>query len=202
MYRTFYEKIAKGDISLKETQMNDQKLRWDIQSTKEVLKTPIFTLKLQTEKAAVGIDGDYYAFDAPEWIVVIPVLGDNFVMVRQWRHAMQGITTEFPGGIGDPGEDPLRTATRELLEETGYQAGKMTHIGTCNPNPALFHNQIHFYLAEELTDTGSRHLDDDEVLTGTLVPIKEANSLFASGEFQNAFMGVALMLYNRHIGKL
>jgi len=187
---------------LKETHRSDKDLRWNIENTKEVLQTPIFTLKLQTEKAAVGIGGDYYAFDAPEWIVVLPVLGDDFVMVRQWRHAMQGITTEFPGGIGDPGEDPLRTATRELLEETGYKAGKMTHIGTCNPNPALFHNQIHFYLAEELTDTGMRHLDDDEVLTGTLVPIKEAVSRFASGEFQNAFMGVALMLYNRHIGKL
>ncbi|MCR4706185.1 MAG: NUDIX hydrolase [Lachnospiraceae bacterium] len=182
--------------------MNDRDLRWNIERTREVLKTPIFTLNLQTEKAAVGIDGDYYAFEAPEWIVVLPVIDDNFVMVRQWRHAMQGITTEFPGGIGDPGEDPLRTATRELLEETGYRAGKMTHIGTCNPNPALFHNQIHFYLAEDLTDTGSRHLDADEVLTGTLVPIRDAIAHFASDEYQNAFMGVALMLYNRHIGKL
>lgn len=178
--------------------MQKQDLTWKINGRKEILQTPIFTVHAQNETAACGINGEYIAIDAPVWIAVVPVIDNDFVLVRQWRHAMNGLTVEFPGGLGDPGEEPKESALRELEEETGFKAGKMTHLGTCSPNPALFSNEIHFYLAEDLQQTGKQHLDADEVLSYERVPIQDVIDSFCSGEYVNAFMGVALMLYQRY----
>ncbi len=175
----------------------DDRLRWTTTEKREILSTPVFDVYRQHEISATGIEGDYIAVDAPHWVVVIPKLDDKFIMVRQWRHAAGEISIEFPGGVGEPGEDPEISATRELEEETGYRAHKMTHLGTFGPNPALFSNQIHFYLAEELEDTGKQNLDADEVLEFLQVPVDEVIDMCGRGEFSHVFMAAALGMYIR-----
>ena len=87
---------------------------------------------------------------------------------------------------------------RELKEETGFEAGQLTHLGTVSPNPALFKNQFHVFLAEELTQTGTQSLDSDELLTYELMPTDEVIHNYGKGEFAHALMGTALMLYLQH----
>ena len=178
---------------------DDRELVWDLISERTAFHTPVFDVISQKERAADGTEGDYVAMQAPDWIVTIPVLGEDFIMVRQWRHALKALTTEFPGGVSEPGEAPEKAARRELLEETGYLAGRMTLLGTCSPNPALFKNRVHFYLAEELTDTREQHLDADEFLHSGKVPIQQVRKEFCTGEYLHAFMGTAIALYERHL---
>ena len=117
------------------------------------------------------------------------------MLVRQWRHSAECLSLEFPGGVVDGGEDAATAARRELKEETGFEAGKLTHLGTVSPNPALFKNQFHVYLAEELRQTGTQSLDSDELLTYELMPTDEVIRGYGKGEFAHALMGTALMLY-------
>ena len=177
--------------------MSDEELKWSVGETRRLLHTPVFDVFEQDEQAAAGQAGTYVAMRAPDWVMVIPVLGDQFVLVRQWRHAARRLTTEFPGGVRDGEEDPAETAARELLEETGFRAGKLTKLGACSPNPALFSNTFHCYLAEDLTPTGKQHLDDDELLSYELRPVSEVVSAFGSPEFSHALMGTALVFYLR-----
>ncbi|MBQ7599454.1 MAG: NUDIX hydrolase [Clostridia bacterium] len=180
--------------------MEDSSLKWDTLKKEKALHTPVFDVFMQHERSADGTEGDYVAMTAPEWVVIVPVYRDQFVMVRQWRHGEDRITVEFPGGVGEKGEDPAVSAERELLEETGFMAGRITELGVCSPNPALFKNHFHVFLAEDLVPTGEQHLDDDEFLNCMLMPREHVISSFGSGEFTHAFTGTALAFYMRHIG--
>lgn len=175
--------------------MNDESLKWKVLKSEPLLHTPVFDVLAQEEVSASGLTGTYVGMKAPDWVMVIPVLGEDFLLVRQWRHAARCLTTEFPGGVRDGDEDPAETAGRELLEETGFRAGKLTKLGACSPNPALFSNTFHCYLAEDLVPTGVQHLDADEVLTYERRPIREVLASFGSPEFSHALMGTALAFY-------
>lgn len=178
--------------------MTENDLRWKTENSRMLLHTPIFDVLEQHEVAATGIEGDYVAMDAPDWVMVAAEYQGAFVLVRQWRHAVEKLSLEFPGGVADDAEDPAETARRELWEETGFKAGKLTYLGSVNPNPALFKNRFHVYLAEELQPTGEQKLDEDELLTYELMPVDEVIAAYGAGEFNHALMGTALMLYLRH----
>ena len=95
----------------------------------------------------------------------------------------------------DANEDPAETARRELLEETGFRVGRLTKLGAVNPNPALFKNTFHVYLAEELEPSGTQSLDPDELLTWETRPVPEVLNAWGSPEFCHGLMGTALAFY-------
>lgn len=186
----------KGLIILKKTD-----LTWKVSETTPLLHTRVFDVESRKSESASGIKGDFVALSAPDWVLTIPVIGDCFVMVRQWRHGLGAITTEFPGGMSDGSEAPETTAARELLEETGIRAGKVTLLATLNPNPALFSNRVSFCLCEDLEETFKLSPDPDELIEYELVPKETVLERFGTGEYVHAFTGTALALYLRHEGK-
>ncbi len=175
--------------------MDNEKLKWEITGRRKLLHTPVFDVIEQAEISATGIKGDYIAMEAHDWAMVIPELDGDFLMVRQWRHSSESMTLEFPGGVVDRGEEPAEASRRELLEETGFEAGELKHLGTCYPNPALFKNRFHVFLARDLVATGKQALDDDELLTYERVPIDEVVRGYGKGELTHALMGTALAFY-------
>ena len=179
--------------------MRDQELKWTVTEKKTLLKTPVLDVLQQTEVSGTGLEGEFIAMDASDWAMVVPVYNNSFVTVRQWRHAEERITVEFPGGIIDPGEEPAQAAARELLEETGFRAGRMELLGVCSPNPALFKNHLHVFLAEDLTATGQQHLDEDELLNYELIPVREVIDAFGNSEWTHAYTGTALAFYLRRM---
>ena len=176
----------------------DERLKWETKSTKTILSTVVFDVTEQKNRATDGTEGNYIVMNASDWVIVIPKLGENFLMVKQWRHGEKALNIEFPGGVMDKGETPEQSALRELEEETGYKAGKLTKLGVANPNPALFSNHAHFFLAEDLTPTGLQHLDDDEFINYLELPIKTVIQAAGTKEFSHALMGTALALYFKH----
>lgn len=178
--------------------MNDEKLKWETKGEEELLSTRVFRVIKRRELSPTGVIGDYIALDGPDCVVVIPETEGAFVTVRQWRHGSGTLTVEFPGGVVDRGEEPETAARRELEEETGCIPGKLTFLGECSPNPALFTSRLYFYLAEELTPTGATHPDPDELIETALVPTEEFIASFGNAEVTHAFTGTALTLYLRH----
>ena len=176
----------------------DDRLKWETKSIKTILSTVVFDVTEQHNRASDGTEGNYIVMNAPDWVIVIPKLGENFLMVKPWRHGEKALSIEFPGGVIDKGEKPEAAALRELEEETGYKVGKLTKLGIANPNPALFSNHVHFFLAESLTPTGTQHLDSDEFINYLELPIKTVIQAIGTKEFSHALMGTALALYFKH----
>ncbi|MCR5724244.1 MAG: NUDIX hydrolase [Treponema sp.] len=181
------------------TQQNtDSALLWTQGKAETLLTTPVLTVTQVPATSSDGLHGDYIVMDAKDWCIVIPDTGRSFLLVKQWRHGERALSIEFPGGVIEKGEEPEKAAARELLEETGCKAGKLTHLGTMNPNPALMSNHIHVFLAEELTDTGCQNLDKDEYVTFFERDKKEVLRNMGSKEYPHALMSAALMLYMQH----
>lgn len=176
----------------------NESLEWTALSKKEILQTPVFKVNEILSRSPQGTTGRFVSIDAADWAAVIPVVGQDFLMVRQWRHSYNGLSLEFPGGVVDPGETPEQGAARELLEETGCKAGTLVHLGTMSPNPALFSNRFHVFLAKDLTKAGEQKLDADEFLNCERVPQKEVFEKMGGPECPHALMAAALALYRQY----
>ena len=178
----------------------DDKLKWTEGEPKELLKTVVCKVTSRHNTSYDGTEGDYIIMEAPDWVIVIPEKDDNFLMVKQWRHGESALSVEFPGGVIDKGEKPEQAARRELEEETGCRAGKLIKLGPVNPNPALFSNHVHFYLAQELSATGKQHLDEDEFINCMELSKEEVLNGMGTEAFPHAIMGMALSLYIKFNG--
>lgn len=177
----------------------DKDLIWTEKEKTELLKTPVFTVTQQKSLGPNGKIGTYIVNEARDWGVVIPSYEDCFLMVKQWRHGEKSLSIEFPGGVIESGEKPEDGVKRELLEETGAIAKKLTHLGTMNPNPALFANHFHVFLAEDLSFTGKQKLDEDEFVKFLKIPKTEVIKKMGTKEYPHALMASALGLYLAHI---
>lgn len=119
---------------------------------------------------------------------VLPLLGDRgdadpeVLLIRQYRYASGGYMYEVPAGRPDaPGEDWEVCARRELEEETGMVAGRMTRLTGIHTTPGFTDEFIHLFLAEDLAE-GSTAFDHDEFIEQARMPLSAALRLVESGE--------------------
>ena len=174
-------------------------LIWKEESRKTEYSCPIFSVSRRVCRSPENKLKVFTVIDTTDWAIVIPVLetqqGKEFVMVRQWRPGAGELSLEFPGGVFDKGENSVEAALRELKEETGYTAGKITPLGTFNPNPAIMSNQVHFFLAENLINPEALKLDEDEHINVEIVAWKDLIKGMGRPPYIHALMGTALALY-------
>ena len=133
----------------------------------------------------------------PGAVVVIPLLDDGRVLLeRQYRYPVAQVMTEFPAGTLDPGEEPLRCAQRELLEETGYTARQWAHAGAMHLAIAYSTEIIHIFFARGL-QAGERQLDAGEFLDVYSAPAAELLEACRKGQVTDAkTLSCALWLQN------
>ena len=120
----------------------------------------------------------------------------SVLMERQYRYALRSHVYELPAGKIDPGEDPLDTAKRELLEETGYRAGYWRHLLTTYPVVGYSNERIEIYLARELEHVGDA-LDAGEFLDVFTLSLDVALQWVRSGRIVEAKTIMALLLAAR-----
>ncbi len=167
---------------------------WEVLRTEPLQDCKVFRVNRTLVRSPVSGDSHpFYSIEADHWVNVVPVTADEkVVMVRQYRHGSREITLEIPGGIIDPGEEPAAAAARELIEETGYRAERVRALGSVNPNPALFGNRVHTFLAEGarcVADVMNGPLEETVV---ELVPVRELPERVRRGEIDHALVIAAL----------
>lgn len=138
----------------------------------------------------------FYVIEASDWINVIPVTPEGqIVCVRQYRHGVEAVTLEIPGGVVDPGETPVAAARRELREETGYDTDDVVYLGHVAPNPAIQNNACHTFLARGVRRVGAQELEGTEIIDVVLVDPAEVPRLVAEGAITHALVVSGFYLY-------
>ena len=134
-------------------------------------------------------------------VVVLPSIGDDVVLVRQFRAPVGDVIYELPAGKRDvPGEDPAETARRECIEEVGLEPGRLTLLHTFYNSPGYSDERSWLYLAEDLTPAGRDPQGAEERVADVVrVPLERALQMVASGEIEDAKTVIGLYAVSRRL---
>ena len=157
----------------------------------------IIDLNIETAIMPDGRKVDLEIVRHPGGACALP-LHDNgdVTLIRQFRHAADGVIWEVPAGRLEVGEGAKDCAIREMREEAGLLAGTVEKLGEFVSTPGFCSEIVHIYLAESLSYC-EQALEDDEYLEVVRVPFDEALDKVDSGEIKDGKTVLALLLTAR-----
>ncbi len=126
-------------------------------------------------------------------VCVLPLTeNDEILFVKQFRYPFKSVLLEIPAGKREKGEEPLACGIRELHEEVGAEAAKITCLGKLYPTVAYDTEVIYMYLAEGLSFS-SRHLDEDEFVDVVKIPFERAVEMVMNDEIPDSKTQLAIL---------
>lgn len=170
--------------------------RWTTVQREKIADCRVFSLHRQISTRTAGDSSEthnFFVFRPHDWVNIIPVTADyQVVMIEQYRHGIEEITLEIPGGMIDPEDQSSAGAgERELLEETGFKGDPALFLGRNHPNPAIQSNVCDTYLALNVRQVEVPEFDGTEEVAIRLIPIKEIPRLIRQGTITHALVIVA-----------
>jgi ADP-ribose pyrophosphatase len=133
----------------------------------------------------------------PGAVVILPLLEDGTViLIRNRRYAVGEILLELPAGTLEKGEDPMNCAGRELLEETGWLAGRLRPLATFYTSPGILSERMFAFVAEELVEK-KQALEEGEEIELHPVPYDEAICMIRDGQIVDGKTIAALLMHDR-----
>lgn len=147
-----------------------------------------FSFEVNRYRLPNQVEGEMECIRHPGGALIVPVTSDGQLMLlRQYRFSVQRRILEFPAGTVEMGEDPSRTAEREVQEETGFQASNLRQIGEILLAPGYSDEVIYIFLATGLEKLEiPREQDEDEDIEVLLMSPGQVAEAIASGELTDA----------------
>lgn len=149
-------------------------------------------------KFQIGRSGkslERHVIEHPGAITLLPILPDGrVVLIKQYRIAVDRYLIELPAGTREKGEEPILTAERELIEETGFRAGKIEPITHFFSSPGILREEMFLFLATDL-QPGENDLEDGEDIQIFLASWGEIRDMIRKGEILDAKTLVGLLWF-------
>ncbi len=165
-------------------------------STKNIFEGKVVKLELQRVELCNGKLAEREIIRHRGGVAILPITEDNHViLVRQFRKPYDEELLEVPAGKLEKGEEIEICAQRELKEETGHTAERITYLYTMYPSPGYTDEKIYIYKAEGLSE-GDMELDEDEFLNVEKYSLTEAAEMVRNGEIKDAKSAIAILLLN------
>lgn len=196
--------------------MDNKDLTWKLKEAKHLAQDEWIDFRACDYELPDGETiGPVYNFSKHSFSIIVATDEEGrFICVRQYRHGIDEVTTEFPAGaieykdksdvpyitfdnIIATEEDAFETARRELKEETGYVSDNWKHLMTAPSNATLSNSNVHIYCADNCRRVTGQELDDTEFLNVELIDEKELNHRLYEGDFKQTIHMLAYFLYKQ-----
>ena len=196
--------------------MDNKDLTWKLKEAKHLAQDEWIDFRACDYELPDGETiGPVYNFSKHSFSIIVATDEEGrFICVRQYRHGIDEVTTEFPAGaieykdksdvpyitfdnIIATEEDAFETARRELKEETGYVSDNWKHLMTAPSNATLSNSNVHIYCADNCRKVTGQELDDTEFLNVELIDEKELNHRLYEGDFKQTIHMLAYFLYKQ-----
>lgn len=185
--------------------MTDEQLKWKKLSSEYLCKETWFTARKDRCMRADGkIIDPYYVFEFPEWVTAMAVTQDEkILMVKQYRHALDAVSIELPGGCVDKIDRSFEDAIRrELLEETGYAFETVCALGQISANPSTNSNWMHMFVATGGKKIQEQNLDENEEIEVLQIGFEELFRLLNEKRIVQAMHVTTIFYALRYLNKL
>lgn len=165
-------------------------------SSEQLYHGKVVTLELDTVELPNGSRAKREVVRHPGGVTILALDEEDHVFfVRQFRYPYAKVLLELPAGKLERGEEPAACAMRELEEETGFTAERLSALGEIYPTPGCMDEVLHLYLARGLTRR-QQNLDADEFLEVESIPLAQAVEYCLDGTLCDAKTVIALLKYD------
>lgn len=154
-------------------------MKWKVLESTYLHNEPWLTIrKDKCELPNGNIVPAFYINEYPDWVNAFALTKEGkVIMVKQYRHGIEEVGIELPGGVVEQGETFQEGVRREALEETGYVFEKIEYLGKISANPSTTNNFMHMFLATGGEKVAEQNLDDSEEVEVVLMTIDEVKDL-------------------------
>lgn len=141
---------------------------WQLVSRKNLVNSAFLDVFEDTVRLPNGkIIDDYTLVKKPDIVIIIATTPDNRILTfREYKYAADEMLNTVPAGHVEDGEDPVDTARRELLEETGYTSDEFTLHQTLCEYPTKDLHKVYVVVAKNIRISGEQSLEDTELIEG------------------------------------
>lgn len=175
---------------------------WKTLSSRPIYSNPWMSLREDIAEMPDGRTTLYGVVTFGDCVGVVPLLDDGQVLlVRQYRYVQEDARWEIPTGGCKEGESLEEAAQRELQEEAGYRAGKLTWLSSYYTSKSVCDETAHLYLGEGLSPA-PRPADETEFLETRAFPFSEALRMVVECEIMDSMSVIALLHLARLRGEL
>jgi len=163
----------------------------------QLLKTARFSVDQVTRTLGDGSLHCRQIVRHPGAVTILPMVDDEHVcLIRNYRVSVDETLIELPAGTREPDESPEATAHRELIEETGYEAGQLSLLHRFLLSPGILDERMVLYLATDLRVVGTNREVGEEI-ENLVVPLAGAIEMIQDGRIQDAKTIVGILAYHQ-----